>query len=115
MKFTLILKKGIDLDKIRDSLNSEKLSRHSSKEQCLIYELIHRHSNYEAIMWDFYKQDYSIVINQLATLLLDISKLDKDLSWSCQIILDRYKKDFNVKHRKSFYVENNYLELKKVI
>ena len=62
-------------------------------------------------MWDFYKQDYSFVINQLSTLLLDISKLDKDLSWSCQIILDRYKKDFNVKHKKSFYVENNYLEL----
>tara|TARA_B100001057_G_C22574756_1_gene842602 strand:+ start:162 stop:509 length:348 start_codon:yes stop_codon:yes gene_type:complete len=115
MKFYLTLEKGIDLDKIRDDISSKRFSRYSSKEQCLIYELIHRHSNYEAIMWDFYKQDYHFVINQLSTLLLDISKLDKDLSWSCQIILDRYKKDFHMKQKKSFYVENNYLELRGVV
>lgn len=115
MKLYLMLEKGIDLDEIRDSLSSKRLSPYCSKEQCLIYELIHRHSNYEAIMWDFYKQDYSFVINQLSILLLDISKLDRDLSWSCQIILDRYKKDFHEKQKKSFYVENNNLELRSAV
>lgn len=86
-----------------------------SENQNLIYLLIHRYSNYEEIMWDLYKNNRELVIKQIKSLLFEITKLDRKLSWDCQIILNRYKKDYALKKRKSSWVLSNDLKKTKVI
>ena len=74
--------------------------------QNLIYFLIHRYSNYEKIMWSFWKQEKSYVFKEIKNILLEISKLDRSLSWDCDLVLKRYKRHYFLKNAKSKWVTN---------
>tara|TARA_Y100000816_G_scaffold140522_1_gene99527 strand:+ start:2282 stop:2629 length:348 start_codon:yes stop_codon:yes gene_type:complete len=77
-----------------------------SEDQNLIYFLIHRYSNYEKIMWSFWNQEESFVFNEIKNILLEISKLDRSLSWDCDLVLKRYKRNYFLKNAKSKWVTN---------
>ena len=57
----------------------------------LIYKIIHDHSNYERHQWTIFGFDKDIVEKELKYLLLEISKLDKKLTWDCLSIFHIYR------------------------
>ncbi len=71
----------------------------------IIFELIHKHSNYEDIMWNFWKQDKKSCIKEITNLLIEISKLDKMLTWDCKDVAVYYESNYDTKHKKSLLVE----------
>ena len=73
----------------------------------IINELIHNHSNYENIMWNFWKQDKNTCIKEMTKLLVQISKLDKMLSWDCQDTIAKYENNYDIKHKKALLVESD--------
>lgn len=115
----LELKAEISIKEVKHLASKDFYSRTSkstSFEQSMIYVLIHKFSNYEEIMWQLFKNEKSFVLMQLKKLLLDISKLDQSLTWDCQIILDRYKRQLKLRKKKSSFVlaftnENGYLAI----
>tara|TARA_B100000989_G_scaffold84109_1_gene60309 strand:+ start:1495 stop:1815 length:321 start_codon:yes stop_codon:yes gene_type:complete len=77
---------------------------HKSPEQALIYRLIHKYTNYEEIMWSFYKEDKSFVMDQIKNILLEISRKDRTLAWDCEEIKKRYRRLYFEKNSKSKWV-----------
>tara|TARA_B100000886_G_scaffold339684_1_gene305867 strand:+ start:760 stop:1089 length:330 start_codon:yes stop_codon:yes gene_type:complete len=75
-----------------------------SENQNLIYLLIHRYSNYEKIMWSFWKNEKTFVMSELKKILIDISKLDRALSWDCEEVFLRYERLYDQKNSKSKWV-----------
>ena len=73
----------------------------------IIYELIHNHSNYENIMWNFWKQDKITCIEEMTKLLVQISNLDTMLSWDCLDTVACYEDDYDTKHKKALLVESD--------
>ena len=103
----LQLKENINLQEAKKISSKEfirKVNNSYSDDQNLIYLLIHRYSNYEQIMWRLYQGNKKNVIGQIKSLLIEITKLDKTLSWDCQIVLNRYKKTLHLKHLKSEWI-----------
>lgn len=82
-----------------------------SFEAFLIFELIHHHSNYEDVMWDFWKQDKDECLEQIKKLLLDISTIDKGLTEECISVMNFYRKRCKRHQRKSWFVDK---EVKKL-
>ena len=95
--------KNIHTNKVKSFMNYED----NNPNVTIIYELIHKHSNYESIMWDFWKKDKESCIKEITNLLFEISKLDKMLTWDCDIVLSYYINTYKKHHRKSLYVESN--------
>ena len=73
----------------------------------IINELIHNHSNYEKIMWNFWKQDKNTCMKEMTKLLVQISNLDKMLSWDCQDAIAYYENDYDTHHKKALLVESD--------
>ena len=99
---------NIDLNSLKKKSLSAKQLKYPSftPDQYIIYSLIHKHSNYEEIMWVLYKKEKKYVLRQLKNLLYEISKLDPKLTWDCQIIFERYKRDYVRKHSKSSWIKH---------
>ncbi len=102
----LQLSPNVDLKTVKNqALNLKQLKYASySQDQDIIYFLIHNYSNYEEIMWSLYKREKDYVLSQLKNLLFEISKLDSKLTWDCQIVYERYKRAYKIKHSKSIWV-----------
>ncbi|MDC3012379.1 hypothetical protein OA066_03070 [SAR86 cluster bacterium] len=99
---------NIDLNSLKKKSLSMKELKYPTftSDQYIIYSLIHNHSNYEDIMWVLYKEEKKYVLGQLKNLLYEISKLDSKLTWDCQIIFERYKRDYERKHSKSSWIKH---------
>ena len=103
----LELKKDINLDEVNYLARKEfhkRKSHYKSFEQSIIYVLIHRFSNYEDEMWLFYKENRKFILSQIKKLLQEISNLDRNLAWDCQIVYNRYKNNIALKMIKSRYI-----------
>ena len=72
----------------------------------IINELIHNHSNYE-VLCGIHKQDKNTCIKENTKLLVQISKLDKMLSWDCQDTIAKYENNYDIKHKKALLVESD--------
>tara|TARA_B100000965_G_scaffold391780_1_gene400257 strand:- start:345 stop:680 length:336 start_codon:yes stop_codon:yes gene_type:complete len=99
----LVLKENIDLDSIKldlkNNLNTGILKNDYSFEINLIYKIIHEYSNYEDVQWILFSYKKSFVEEQLKSLLIDISVLDKNLTWDCLSILSRYINLYEIRHK----------------
>ena len=105
----LKLRNNINLLDIKNDLK-EKLARsHSNKkypfEVLLIYKIIHEWSNYEDFQWRLYSYSQHQVEKEMKTLLIQISKLDRSLTWDCMSIYSRYS---NI-YRERAEISNKYL------
>ena len=99
----LTLKANIDLNSIKKDLR-KKINKGFSKndysfEINLIYKIIHEYTNYEDIQWRLFSHEQSFVEEKLKSLLVDISALDKNLTWDCLSILSRYINLYESRHR----------------
>jgi len=85
---------------------SKLLQRHPnmSFEAWTVFQLIHHFSNYREEQWSFWKQEKSECINQMKSLLIEISTLDRELTYECMSILEFYKKSYKRHHQQSLYV-----------
>ena len=86
-------------------INKGFLKNNYSFESNLIFKIIHEKSNYEEYQWQLYLLDTDIVEKEIKSLLIDISKLDKNLVWDCMSIFSRNKKI--IKNRNK--IANEYL------
>jgi len=75
-----------------------------SLEQFIINTYIHRHSNYNEVMWSFWSESKGYCLREMSNLLIEISKLDKDLSWDCFETLKKYEVFYEKHHMRSQYV-----------
>ena len=91
----LELDRDIDLKKVKfnllNKIKSGTCVNDYTFEVNLIYKIIHDHSNYERHQWTIFGFDKDIVEKELKYLLLEISKLDKNLTWDCLSIFHRYR------------------------
>lgn len=111
IKENLTLNPDIDYllikNKHTNSLSYDISSVNENKtNKTIIFEIIHMHSNYENIMWNFWKQEKKSCIKEMTNLLFEISKLDKMLTWDCQDVLAYYENDYETHHKKSQLVES---------
>ena len=109
LRMILKLRNNIDLLYIKNDLK-EKLARsHYNKnypfEVLLIYKIIHEWSNYEDFQWRLYSYPQHQVEKEMKALLIQISKLDKSLTWDCMSIYSRYS---NI-YRERAEISNKYL------
>lgn len=99
----LKLNRDIDLTRVKNHLKNNIRSglcmNDYSFEVNLIYKIIHEYSNYEDHQWTIYGLDIDKVEKELKELLVDISKLDKSLTWDCLNIFYRYKNLINQRHQ----------------
>ena len=86
-------------------INKGFLKNNYSFESNLIFKIIHEKSNYEEHQWQLYLLNTDIVEKEIKSLLIDISKLDKNLVWDCMSIFSRYKRI--IKNRNK--IANEYL------
>ena len=96
----------IDLDEIKQDLH-ESIKKGFCKnsysfEINLIYKIIHEYSNYENLQWSIYGDEKKVFIRKLKSLLIEISGLDRSLTWDCLSVLSRYK---------NIYKERNQLQM----
>jgi len=86
---------NIDLNKVKNNLLNQIKSgtcvNNYTFEVNLIYKIIHDHSNYECHQWTIFGFERDIVERELKSLLLEISKLDRNLTWDCLSIFYRYQ------------------------
>ena len=99
IKENLTLNPDIDYllikNKHTNSLSYDISSVNENKtNKTIIFEIIHMHSNYENIMWNFWKQEKKSCIKEMTNLLFEISKLDRMLTWDCQDVLAYYENDY---------------------
>ncbi len=76
-------------------------------EEFLVYAYIHEHSNYEKVMWSFWKRDKEFCMKEMESLLMQISNIEKDLVWECIETLSRYEKRYDDHHYKSRFVRTD--------
>lgn len=103
----LKLNSFINLNEARDEAKKISIKKNfpdANMEQSVIYTLIHKYSNYEEIMWSFWRNEKAIVMSQLKKILIDISKLDRALSWDCEKVFRRYERLYDLKNSKSKWV-----------
>jgi len=106
LKQNLKLNRDINYTAIRNiyikQFSDSSLERDLNKG--IIFELIHKHSNYESLMWDFWRQEKSTCIKEITNLLYEISKLDIMLTWDCNNVLTYYIDTYERRNKKSFFV-----------
>ena len=63
-------------------------------------------------MWSIYQNlNQDFIHNQYRHILLEISKLDTSLTLACMKILDRYKRQYESRKKRSNYVVNTSFNL----
>ena len=103
MRDKLYFTRNFEIESLKLSISN--IETHKSFEQGIICHLIHRYTNYENIMWSFYKNNKDYVMTELRKILLEISNADPSLSWDCLIIEKRYAAKYKEKHFKSKWVQ----------
>ena len=97
-----MLQLQIPEDKTPQSIHKESVRKYDPgvmpKENFIVYHYIHKYSNYESVMYDFYLRDKAYCDRHMTSLLVDISNYDKDLVWACQDVKDYYKSLYYNKH-----------------
>ena len=105
----LKLDQDINTDFVRFKVQ-RRLDRkpHSWKtfEEFLVDVYIHEHSNYEKVMWSFWKRSKRFCMKEVESLLMQISTLEKDLTWECLDILKRYEESYEDHHSRSKFVND---------
>ena len=111
------LDEKIQIDEIKKNLEkrikSKPLNNYNFEfEQEIVYTVLHKFSNYETHMWSIYQNlNQDFIHNQYRHILLEISKLDTSLTLACMKILDRYKRQYESRKKRSNYVVNTSLNL----
>ena len=111
------LDEKIQIDEIKKNLEKRSKStslnkNHFEHEQEIVYTILHKFSNYETIIWSIYQTfNQNFIHNQLRHILLEISKLDASLTWACMKILERYKRQYKSRKKRSNYVVNTSFNL----
>lgn len=104
----LVLDKDINADYVREKVQ-RRLERtpHSWKtdDEVLIDVYIHEYSNYEKVMWSFWKRSKDYCMKEIESLLMQISNIDKDLVWKCIEVYNRYERTYEQHHFKSQLVK----------
>ena len=117
MKYILQLNDRINLDKIRKSIIKDKnkiktLKENYDEEQEIVYTILHEFSNYDEVIWSLYKtNNKKLIHNQLQFILVEISKLDPSLTWTCRKIFKRYKNQYNQRKLRNSFVNTPSLAL----
>ncbi len=104
IKEKLILDDNINYSYIREVVESNRNNLEENINITLIFKLIHDYSNYEKVMWDFWKNSKSYCIRELTSVLNQISSLDRDLTWDCFDVLSYYENSYDQHHKKSLLV-----------
>ena len=76
-------------------------------EEFLVDIYIHEHSNYEDVMWSFWKRDKDFCMKEMESLLMQISNIGKSLVWECLETLKKYQKKYEDHHYKSQFVRTD--------
>jgi len=111
------LDEKIQIGEIKKNLEKRIKSRPLNKgnfelEQEVVYTVLHKFSNYENHMWSIYQNlNQDFIHNQYRHTLLEISKLDTSLTLACMKILDRYKRQYESRKKRSNYVVNTSFNL----
>ena len=109
--------KHIDLNKIKKSIEIKHKYRpyqkkHFEEDQEVVYTILHEFSNYDEVIWSLYKtNNRKLIHNQLQFILVEISKLDSSLTWTCRKILKRYKNQYNQRKLRNSFVNTPSLAL----
>lgn len=109
---SLKLATKLDLDEIKQELHAsiqKGFCKNSySFEINLIYKVIHEYSNYENLQWSIYSQEKKVFMRKLKSLLIEISNLDRSLTWDCLSVLSRYKNIYNERNELQIkYIRSN--------
>ena len=111
------LDEKIQIDEIKKNLEKRIKSKPLNKynfefEQEIVYTVLHKFSNYETHIWSIYQNlNQDFIHNQYRHILLEISKLDTSLTLACMKILDRYKRQYESRKKRSNYVVSTSLNL----
>ena len=111
--FQIMLNSNIDINKIKNSLEQKLKCRPAHKkfyeeDQELVYSILHKHSNYDEVIWSLYgNTNRKFIHKQLKLALIEISKLDTSLTWACMKIFKRYKSQFDLRKKRSSYIASN--------
>ena len=117
MKYILQLNKSINLNKIKKSIKNKNKNRpdqkkHFEEDQEVVYTILHEFSNYDEVIWSLYKtNNRKLIHNQLQFILVEISKLDPSLTWTCRKIFKRYKNQYNQRKLRNSFVNTPSLAL----
>ena len=116
MQYILQLKNRINLDKIRKSIKDKNKNKTHKKnydeEQEIVYTILHEFSNYDEVIWSLYKtKNRKLIHDQLQFILIEISKLDPSLTWTCRKIFKRYKNQYNQRKLRNSFVNTPSLAL----
>jgi len=116
MQYILQLKNRINLDKIRKSIKDKNKNKTYKKnydeEQEIVYTILHEFSNYDEVIWSLYKtNNRKLIHDQLQFILIEISKLDPSLTWTCRKIFKRYKNQYNQRKLRNSFVNTPSLAL----
>ena len=111
----LKLHKDIDPKRVRERVVNRSYPYHlklkpDSKitlEQFIINTYIHEHSNYDRVMWSFWSKSKGYCLREMSNLLVEISTLDKDLTWECHGTLKRYEVTYKEHHKRSQLVQSD--------
>ena len=116
MKYILQLNDRINLDKIRKSIKDKNKTKtykeNYDEEQEIVYTILHEFSNYDEVIWSLYKtKNRKLIHDQLQFILVEISKLDPSLTWTCRKIFKRYKNQYNQRKLRNSFVNTPSLAL----
>ena len=79
----LLLDKDINTDFVRYKV-ARRLERnphpYKNFEEFLVDVYIHEYSNYEDLMWSFWKRDREFCLKEMDSLLMQISNIDRELT-----------------------------------
>ena len=75
-------------------------------ETMLLSILMHKYSNYDDECWQLFKLKKEIVLQEITSLLKDISYLEPSLSWACMSKLKKYEKEYQIRNYKSQYIKH---------
>ena len=114
MQYILQLKDRINLDKIRKSIKDKNKNKTYKKnydeEQEIVYTILHEFTNYDEVIWSLYKtNNRKLIHDQLQFILIEISKLDPSLTWTCRKIFKRYKNQYNQRKLRNSFVNTHSL------
>ena len=106
----LLLDKDINTDFVRYKV-ARRLEKNPNPlkdfEACLVDIYIHEYSNYENLMWSFWKRDKEFCLKEMDSLLMQISNIDKDLTRQCIKTSKRYENTYEERHHRSMFVQTN--------
>ena len=116
MQYILQLKDRINLDKIRKSIKDKNKNKthktNYDEEQEIVYTILHEFTNYDEVIWSLYKtKNRKLIHDQLQFILVEISKLDPSLTWTCRKIFKRYKNQYNQRKLRNSFVNTPSLAL----